>query len=602
MNHRIRLLCIVTVVAGTAQVFAGWQLLNSGTNGRLNCVTVHHSSPMGKVWTCGDGGVILYSSNGGDSWVFQNSGTNANLYTITFKEVAGGPVFAAGANGVILRTTDDGTTWTQIPSGTTATLRDHSDFGWIIVGDSGIVLRSTDNGLSWSRKQSGTNARLHSVAGAFSLYAVGDNGTLVKGSNGGETWQAVNTGMEETLLGVPMFGNLNYIVGSAGLILHSTSFGSSWNVLPSRTNATLRSVEFSVNNTSRIYAVGDNGTILKTTDGGALWGRQESPTRADLRSVFFYLNDNIGFACGDSGIILRTTDGGGSFITVADSLKDMFPFAVGNQWEYDYRWFYDDYFSGIYTSMTGSGHLTVTGVERTTDSTRWLMKELSDGIYCTRYWWPPGGDTCYARRDSSTFELIERHSWRHRLYRNMPYYNYWSSLVPFGIDLTQPAFIYRYYFPDSAGTTSVHVQDGPPYSFIQYRFVFKADSGIYAVSSQSLLVGVSFGSNHRLRTGILLDVAEREQVESPGEFFLFQNYPNPFNPSTRIVYRVGSRQSVELRVFDVLGGEVATLVNEMKEPGMHEVWWDATGYSSGVYFYRLQTGGFVQTRKLLLLR
>ncbi|HEV8539425.1 MAG TPA: T9SS type A sorting domain-containing protein [Bacteroidota bacterium] len=94
---------------------------------------------------------------------------------------------------------------------------------------------------------------------------------------------------------------------------------------------------------------------------------------------------------------------------------------------------------------------------------------------------------------------------------------------------------------------------------------------------------------------------EREKL-LPHDFYLDQNYPNPFNPETRIQYAVSSRQYVSLKIFDVLGREVATLVDEMKEPGEHDVDWDASGITSGIYFYRLQAGGFVGTKKMILLR
>ncbi|MBI4535313.1 MAG: T9SS type A sorting domain-containing protein [Ignavibacteriae bacterium] len=93
-----------------------------------------------------------------------------------------------------------------------------------------------------------------------------------------------------------------------------------------------------------------------------------------------------------------------------------------------------------------------------------------------------------------------------------------------------------------------------------------------------------------------------EGVQAPTDFALFQNYPNPFNPRTKIVYRVGSREFVELGVYDVLGREVATLVNEVKQPGRYEVTWDASSVASGVYLYRLQAGRFFESRRMLLLR
>jgi hypothetical protein len=86
------------------------------------------------------------------------------------------------------------------------------------------------------------------------------------------------------------------------------------------------------------------------------------------------------------------------------------------------------------------------------------------------------------------------------------------------------------------------------------------------------------------------------------DFSLSQNYPNPFNPETKIGFRVSGSGWVSLKVFDMLGREVATLVNEEKAPSIYEMRWDAGSLASGVYFYQLQAGGFVQSKKLLLLR
>jgi hypothetical protein len=88
----------------------------------------------------------------------------------------------------------------------------------------------------------------------------------------------------------------------------------------------------------------------------------------------------------------------------------------------------------------------------------------------------------------------------------------------------------------------------------------------------------------------------------PTEFVLSQSYPNPFNPSTTIRYGLPRRSDVRLTVYNTLGQEVAQLVQGDQEAGYYEVRFDATGISSGVYLYRIQAGGFVQTRKLLLLR
>jgi hypothetical protein len=88
----------------------------------------------------------------------------------------------------------------------------------------------------------------------------------------------------------------------------------------------------------------------------------------------------------------------------------------------------------------------------------------------------------------------------------------------------------------------------------------------------------------------------------PREFFLLQNYPNPFNPSTTINYELPISSVVKLSVYDMLGREVSVLVNERKNAGSYEVKFDAAGFSSGVYFYRIQAGDFTQTNRLLLVK
>ena len=88
----------------------------------------------------------------------------------------------------------------------------------------------------------------------------------------------------------------------------------------------------------------------------------------------------------------------------------------------------------------------------------------------------------------------------------------------------------------------------------------------------------------------------------PTEFELAQNYPNPFNPTTKIRYSVPQASNVMVKVFDVLGNEIETLLNEEKQTGTYEITWYTEGLPSGVYFYRLQAGNFIQTKKMVLLK
>jgi hypothetical protein len=97
------------------------------------------------------------------------------------------------------------------------------------------------------------------------------------------------------------------------------------------------------------------------------------------------------------------------------------------------------------------------------------------------------------------------------------------------------------------------------------------------------------------------DIRQDESL-TPEEPVLYQNYPNPFNPTTSFEFKVSSFEFVSLKVLDVLGREVATLVREYREPGVYTVRWDASGMPSGVYFYRMQYNGFVDTKKMILTK
>jgi len=90
--------------------------------------------------------------------------------------------------------------------------------------------------------------------------------------------------------------------------------------------------------------------------------------------------------------------------------------------------------------------------------------------------------------------------------------------------------------------------------------------------------------------------------EVPNSFKLVQNYPNPFNPSTKINFALPKPDFVKLVVYDILGREVATLVNESLKPGTYEVEWNASNFSSGVYFYRLETDGYIETKKMIVVK
>ncbi|HAP34958.1 MAG TPA: hypothetical protein DCQ28_03095 [Bacteroidetes bacterium] len=100
----------------------------------------------------------------------------------------------------------------------------------------------------------------------------------------------------------------------------------------------------------------------------------------------------------------------------------------------------------------------------------------------------------------------------------------------------------------------------------------------------------------------VLTSVDDQQIESPREFSLSQNFPNPFNPETKIQYALPSTERVSLKVFDILGKEVATLVNQVQQQGHYTVRFNGTALSSGMYFYRIQTGSYISVKRMILIK
>jgi Tol biopolymer transport system component len=164
----------------------------------------------------------------------------------------------------------------------------------------------------------------------------------------------------------------------------------------------------------------------------------------------------------------------------------------------------------------------------------------------------------------------------------------------------------RYQIVRSGGSVTKSInqsQNGNSWvSLGSYSFT-KGSGGSVRLGDQSSNAGqilafdaVRWSRTQNLATGVQLT------AEVPGGFALGQNYPNPFNPSTNFEFRIANVELVDVRIFDVLGREVATLVNEVRTAGVYTVRWDASSFPSGVYYYRLQAGAFVDSKKMVLMK
>jgi hypothetical protein len=122
------------------------------------------------------------------------------------------------------------------------------------------------------------------------------------------------------------------------------------------------------------------------------------------------------------------------------------------------------------------------------------------------------------------------------------------------------------------------------------------------------IVGTSGNSINQIQSGFrysedaITGVERNNRNSIPTEFQLMQNYPNPFNPTTTIIFDLPKQSHVILKIYNILGQEVKTLVNETKNPGSYHLNFNATELASGVYIYRIRAGEFTSTKKMMLIK
>ena len=265
---------IINTIDGT-----NWALQNSGTSEILRDVDCLSDS---LAWTCGGDGsaVIRITTDGGASWDAQAPGVAETLRAIDFSDGSTwGYGWAVGDNGTILRTTDFGDHWTTQSSGTTASLQGvqaMSDTAGVACGAGGKVLWTTDGGANWYPAVSHTSAMLTDMSyGGGTVAAVGEGGVIVRSFDGGVTWKRFTTYIAgDQLLGVFVDGSTYYICGGNGpngVLYISHNAGASWyRAVDSGPALFDVAVPFATVPGPTGWAVGSGGTILQTTDGGGV--------------------------------------------------------------------------------------------------------------------------------------------------------------------------------------------------------------------------------------------------------------------------------------------------------------------------------------------
>lgn len=260
------------LVIGTTDGGVTWSSGTAATTEDLNKVFVMNSfAPV--IAAVGDNGTMRYSTNVGISWNAWNGGTNENLYDIFVHDpTAGTTMTVVGESGVILFSNNGGNTWvfrlSPVPKRLNGVFFTDLLNGFI-VGDGGVILSTTNGGAAWAQVTSGTSTDLNHVffSNANTGFIAGDGGLLMNTTDAGQSWSTVTTPTTRNLNRL-FFGSANngWAVGERGTIIYTSDGGSTWSTQASGVTEHLNSVFFTDPTTGMV--VGDNGTVLKTTNGG----------------------------------------------------------------------------------------------------------------------------------------------------------------------------------------------------------------------------------------------------------------------------------------------------------------------------------------------
>jgi hypothetical protein len=298
----------------------------------------------------------------------------------------------------------------------------------------------------------------------------------------------------------------------------------------------------------------------------------------------------------------------GTLYSQVDSSRlEFFPLHKGDTWQY----YYGNYNGGggYYKNQTvvtmdtlmpnGFHYVMVTG----SPYYNYTKFYRIDSLMRIQEYYDFFGDTCGgAMNEANVFRLAEKDSSIWKICYNVadqligaPYlFRYNSMGVTTAFDSIRDVMIFQAGGKSDQGDTTFW--DWSPH------FVLMRGVGLY---------NTEYGeSNYTLLTGAIVNGVKYGTIQDgvgeiksqPYNFELSQNYPNPFNPTTKIRFNVPIAGFVSLKVYDVLGRQVATLVNERKLPGTYEVIFDASKLSSGLYFYRMATNRFTETKKMILTR
>jgi len=556
-----------------------WNQQYSGTYENLNDVYFPNVSTG---YIVGNNGVVLKTTNLGQNWVFKNLPVVSKNYSVFFQSADLG--FVGNEDYNLYKTTDGGNTWTTILTAAnyTATSIYFSSASTGYIGDHyGNIQKTTNGGDNWTIliNMPGYDTKVF-FNNDLRGWGIDNYGNVYTTTNSGSSFTNAQL-LNDTLSGIYFLSStLGYVAGDSGRVYRSVNGGLNWSLLNTGTTVKLKSIYAS--NANFIVAAGNNGTFIYSFDGGDTW-TVETQSSNNINSFYFIPNTLYGCAVGNVGTILKTNNNG--------------IWCVGNgttQVSYPFYTYFEDsrtdmlfLASELYTNGVTPGNIYSIGFQVATANSQ-----------------PMNGFNVKFQNTSLT------------------------SLTGFTNSGWTTAFSGTYTVP---GPGLQYIQFSPPYFYwsgsgnllveICYNNnIWVNSSNVYSTTAANMVyhnhldlpngdgcVDITTGTIQATRPNTcfvtqLIQGEKNINKNIPDKFSLSQNYPNPFNPVTKIKYTVPKNSFVSLKVFDITGREIRTLVNEEKSAGEYIIDFDASNLPSGVYFYKIFSDKFSDVKRMILIK
>jgi photosystem II stability/assembly factor-like uncharacterized protein len=533
---------------------------------------------------------IIMTTNGGVNWSQVFSISTGYIQNMRFLNSTTG-YFTCNNN--FYKTTNQGLNWSQMGNTYKGTLRNVyilNDLRIYATYDANDFVSTTDGGYTWSERDIPVYGSMDMKFQNFTDgYILSWDNLIYKCSNAQDEWgcytERSGSGSASDVLYNYYFLNDNtgFVVGANAMIKKTTDNGESWTKILSPSTSQFYDIDFINANTGFIAGAGYPGILLKSIDGGSSWNISNSFGSSGFKCIKFF-DELTGLLATESGEIYRTSDGGNSWNMVDNSLYYSFgSITIKNT---------------TTAFATGSSGLNLGKILRTTDSgltwaivanpvAAYKLKFIDENIgYCTGLGvlkTTDGGDT-----------------WNKVLNNNSTYgidfINANTGIITGNAGYDDGGFVYK----TTDGGNLWNGLDFPTGNNMYAVKFFNANTGLIFGENGTILKTYNGGGNYI--TGV-----SGNENSRPSEYKLFQNYPNPFNPGTKIKFQITASTQrntvdVKLKVYNILGNEIATLVNNKMQPGIYEVQFNANQLPSGVYFYKLTAGNYSETKKMMLIK